>query len=805
VQITLYAPKFAQLAEACLAQIVAGQFGKKRKNNNHNHNSHHSSLHGPEQQQQQHQQHHQQQHQHDAGAAHFAEQNDNNNHNDDDDADEDDSFVNGPQGEVYYKVKWEALRSYTLDLMDGPIWNTQKWSQTATQTQTLQHEDDQHDQQPPPPPPPCIPPHQQVASGESSSSSSNTAHQQQQQPSTTTSSSLSPPIILPQQHSPPLPTRETMLLYMERMKRGIDVIKTTFGPEWMYIWMGNEYGRALNARQHVDNVMRKHVALLAEAEQKVRHAVGHAYTDPSTQPIPLLTLRENLLRNKEGIMGIDYSESSSSLGGGGGGGGHSFSPYYYYYYSTTGPQRIIKPQFSTRPRSRSAPDYATMALEEELESPNSSMRLAQHDGDRGQHSAHEEEEEEEDDDDDVGYSHEATSAAPDGGYDNDNRSNDDAAVIDANFRQQQQQQYQQQQQLAKNKKSVRLLDDMDEMQPLCNNKNQDHWEPNDCNYSNADNNDIINNCTDNNAKSTTSLTATKTAARTAAAAAAAAIVDYVEPFTTEQDLARPRYETSPIRVRIKMQRQLAELENGESITARRFQDELMMLDMHRPPPPPPPRSQTTILRHGKQQQQQGQNQQALHSKNDNNNSIATSLAPPLTPPTPARPPPRPLPPPRPVMSVLERFMKQHDNAGNGLSQIVMSEISVLLWMMMDVGNGWTAMALHLLAVDREACRLVQDELDALVVEFGFTGGGGNGGGNANHCGEAAASRPLHQSLLFTPSVMSRMKYLDALLYEAIRLCPENLGGMKKTTQTVELPDAGVQIPKDTNIFFCQPT
>ena len=53
--------------------------------------------------------------------------------------------------------------------------------------------------------------------------------------------------------------------------------------------------------------------------------------------------------------------------------------------------------------------------------------------------------------------------------------------------------------------------------------------------------------------------------------------------------------------------------------------------------------------------------------------------------------------------------------------------------------------------------------------------------------------------------MSRMKYLDALLYEAIRLCPENLGGMKKTTQTVELPDAGVQIPKDTNIFFCQPT
>jgi hypothetical protein len=31
------------------------------------------------------------------------------------------------------------------------------------------------------------------------------------------------------------PTRERLLLWMERMKAGVDTIKITFGPEWMYI------------------------------------------------------------------------------------------------------------------------------------------------------------------------------------------------------------------------------------------------------------------------------------------------------------------------------------------------------------------------------------------------------------------------------------------------------------------------------------------------------------------------------------------------------------------------------------------
>ena len=125
-------------------------------------------------------------------------------------------------------------------------------------------------------------------------------------------------------------------------------------------------------------------------------------------------------------------------------------------------------------------------------------------------------------------------------------------------------------------------------------------------------------------------------------------------------------------------------------------------------------------------------------------------------------------------------MKQHDMAGNGLSQVVTSDIAITLWMMLDVGNAWTAMALSLIAADAECLALLQQELDDLEELYG-------------------------KDDIFSPSALSRMKYMDALLFEAIRLCPPNLGGMKKTTETVEIKDAGVQIPKDTDIFFCRPT
>lgn len=134
----------------------------------------------------------------------------------------------------------------------------------------------------------------------------------------------------------------------------------------------------------------------------------------------------------------------------------------------------------------------------------------------------------------------------------------------------------------------------------------------------------------------------------------------------------------------------------------------------------------------------------------------------------------------PPISILDCILQQEDEKGAGLTQAVTTEICILLWMMMDAGNAWTAMALNLLSLDQTACHRVQQELDHLISIHG-------------------------KSELFTPEVLSRMTTLDALLYEAIRLCPSFLGGMKIIKQTTEFEDIGLQIPKDSHVIFCQPT
>lgn len=131
-------------------------------------------------------------------------------------------------------------------------------------------------------------------------------------------------------------------------------------------------------------------------------------------------------------------------------------------------------------------------------------------------------------------------------------------------------------------------------------------------------------------------------------------------------------------------------------------------------------------------------------------------------------------------SILDSLLQRVDDRGDGLTLAAVSELSILIWMIMDAGNAWTAMALNLLALEESACIRVQQELDELISLHGR--------GN-----------------LFTPQVMAEMKVLDALLYEAIRLCPPFLGGMKTTTKTIELVDLGLQIPKNSHVIFCQPT
>ena len=129
-------------------------------------------------------------------------------------------------------------------------------------------------------------------------------------------------------------------------------------------------------------------------------------------------------------------------------------------------------------------------------------------------------------------------------------------------------------------------------------------------------------------------------------------------------------------------------------------------------------------------------------------------------------------------SILDHMLRQEDNEGMGITRAATTEIILLLWMMMDAGQAWTAMALNLLSMDEDSCRAVQSEVDRLEKQYG-------------------------RDRLFTSFVLEKMEKIDALIYEAVRLCPEFLGGMKVVKETVEV--GGLQIPKNSNVIFCNPT
>jgi hypothetical protein len=483
-----YAPHFAELAEKCLDEVVRGVFKKSKKKDN--------TL----------------------TMATVPTMDEEGYNTDNDDA----TVASLTSGEMVAKIKWDALRSYTIDPLDGPILNMNKW----------------------------VKPREQYQGQESREGDGQVA---------AVSEDEEEKCLLP---------REKMLLWMDRMKSGLGVIKITFGPEWMHIWRCNEYGRALNARSHIEKIVQSHVAKMNDAVP-VNHARGHSYKDVTTRGIPLLGLRDNFMRNTEGILG--------------------------------GPQ--LKPNLAPRPRTQSLSMVSCAKVDQ---------------------------------------------------------------------------------------------------------------------------------CCDSSV--------------------------YVKAFDIEQDLARPNYESSPERAKAVKFLKPPE-ESAESPSRKAFQDECAnlkckafqddcanlkcKLNKRFPAPPPPP---------------------------------ATTKTEKVPPPPPATAKKEKVK----VISVLERLLRQQDLDGNGLSQVVTTELSILLWMMMDAGNAWTAMALNLLSTDTEARDLVQREIDCLEMEHG-------------------------QANLFTPYVLGKMRYLDALLYEAIRLCPAFLGGMKTTTATVELKETGVQIPKNSDVIFCQPT
>ena len=130
------------------------------------------------------------------------------------------------------------------------------------------------------------------------------------------------------------------------------------------------------------------------------------------------------------------------------------------------------------------------------------------------------------------------------------------------------------------------------------------------------------------------------------------------------------------------------------------------------------------------------------------------------------------------ITILDDMLRREDIDGRAITRVATTETCMLLWLVMDAAQAWTAMALHLISTEENVLTTLQDELDALISSYG-------------------------QDRLYTSFVLSKMERMDALIHEAIRLCPSFLGGMKKLQQTVEL--RGHQIPKNTNIIFSEPT
>jgi hypothetical protein len=136
---------------------------------------------------------------------------------------------------------------------------------------------------------------------------------------------------------------------------------------------------------------------------------------------------------------------------------------------------------------------------------------------------------------------------------------------------------------------------------------------------------------------------------------------------------------------------------------------------------------------------------------------------------------RPKAGPKKIDSVLDQILREEDFEGRGITRVATAEMSLLVWMMMDAGQAWTAMALNLLSKHEVACHAVQSEVDRLERAHG-------------------------KERLFTSFVLGKMEKLDNLVYEAMRFTPAFMGGMKILEQTVELD--GVQIPKNTNVILC---
>lgn len=128
--------------------------------------------------------------------------------------------------------------------------------------------------------------------------------------------------------------------------------------------------------------------------------------------------------------------------------------------------------------------------------------------------------------------------------------------------------------------------------------------------------------------------------------------------------------------------------------------------------------------------------------------------------------------------LMYELMKASNERDICLTDAAVADICLHLWLMLDASTSWIALAITILRNDESALSKVQSELDEILKNYGTND-------------------------LFTDQALKEMRYLDALIYEAIRLCPPFCGGLWRTTNTVLMPKDFIQIPSGTYILFTE--
>jgi hypothetical protein len=623
-----------------------------------------------------------------------------------DDCCEDDEDEDELEEGACCKLKWEALRSYSLDLVNGPLFEMNLWNEeTVSPFKTSSHE---------------------------------TSFRKEEEPTTWKA-------VLTKWNTPKHarrdepPSRELMLLWMERIKLGLDVIKLTFGPEWMYVWMFNEYGRAVNARMYVEKLIGGHVERMAALVPQVTHERGHVYHEPTTQPFPLLALHQNLMHSKEGIFGdfSFYPTPAKSVGVEEESPGNRArcnsmpntlvaelspanddcfaSPYVKPFKTEQDlvrvspvrkPESILPegtqwglkeihlegfpqgasmsplsevgtspvPQWKVRPTELSAPLTDTNEPTDGIKKPHQKKSVSE-----------------------VFREIKAN-------RDKQKHLSDENQVVYSFFNPTQRRSFDE----ADDPPAIKVIKTMNEKKKSTETK-QSFTR---CAPETSETTEEI--CKENASQSTQRVSN---------------VNKQIEQRSVTNDTHMKTVSLSS------SSSKSANLAGSTAAPPKRFAT--------------PQTPMATPFRQQKRIRSAGKKKPVPDTCNAN------------------------------VQSLLQALLQQRGPEGKGISQTTLMELIINIWMMLEVGNAWTTMAMTLLAWDEPALSIIQEELDVLELEFG---------------GE-----------LFSPASLDRMKYLDALIYESIRLIPPFLGGLKSTTETVILKDTGVQIPKGSHIFFCQPS